>query len=161
MSIFHRIPLRALLTSSIVALALGGCSFHYSSGSSAPSSGSSGGSSVKPVNSSTSSTKVDNRVKPIKSTDTKPVKKVDATPDPVADTPAKVDPPKRNLPADDATPTRTTGAPKRTPAPPARTQPTDDAGQAGGDSPASSTTFKAKTKPKAPPADNDTLVAPQ
>lgn len=160
MPILHRIPLRALLTSSIVALALGGCSFHYSSGSSSPSRNS-GGSSVKPVHSKKSPTKVDNRVKPVSSSDTKGTKKVDSTPDATPDAPAKVNPPKRDLP-ESGEATRTTGAPKRTPAPAKRTPVADDTQEVeDGGSPASSTTFKAKTKPKTPPADNDTLVAPK
>jgi hypothetical protein len=156
MSMFNRISMRALLTSSIVALALGGCSFSYSSGSAPPSHSSSNRGKQLPKKSSPK--KVDNREKPLPSkSGEKPLTKAQPDPDP---TPA----PEREVEATDDAPERTKAAPKRTKGAPKRT-PTGDTTEtveAEDDvSPSSVGSLKAKPKPKTPPSSQGTLVAPQ
>jgi hypothetical protein len=153
----HPISLRALLTSSILALALGGCSFHYSSGSAPPSNHSNHAKHPK----KSSSKKVDNSEKPLyRSSDEKPLTKVDndEKTKPAADpTPA----PKREV-DDETAPERTKTAPKRTKGAPKRTPTGDETVEADeDDSPSSSGSLKAKTKPKTPPSSQGSLVAPR
>ena len=97
MPMLHPISLRALLTSSILALALGGCSFHYSSGSAPPSKGSN---HTKHPPKKSSSKKVDNSEKPLyRAAGEKPLTKVDndekPAPTPTVD---PTPPPKREEP---------------------------------------------------------------
>lgn len=159
MSMLHRISVRGLLTASIVALALGGCSFSYSSGSRPPSNHSHANHG-KPIHKSSGGKQIDNSEKPLPSkSGEKPLTKAPVRdPEPAADpTPA----PKRD---DEVAPVRTKSAPKRTKSAPKRT-PTPDAGDDTvetvdtGSTPGS---FKAKTKPATPPKGaSDTLVSPQ
>lgn len=153
MSMFNRISMRALLTSSIVALALGGCSFSYSSGSAPPNHSHSNHGKQLPK--SSSSKKVDNREKPLhKSSGEKPLTKADPEPEPTPAPEREVndDAPERTKTA----PKRTKGAPKRTP-----TGTADDTVEAEEDvSPSSVGSLKAKTKPATPPSSQGTLVAP-
>lgn len=128
-----RSVVRGLLTSSVVALVMGGCSISFGSGSSSspssyPYAYSGGG---KPVSSYNAMGRVDDREKPLPGiTKAKPIPKaegphrkpvVDPTPAPTRDEPA---PPKRTKKA----PKRTKPAvePTRTPAPGrAKPEPTD------------------------------------
>lgn len=166
MPMFHRTPVRGLLMSTIVALALGGCSFSYSSGSSPPSN-QARSNHGKPVPKKTTQ-KVDNREKALPSSSgEKPISKGNT--DPAPEPPKKAEPtpevepdeaaPKRTTGA----PKRTTGAPKRTPSDPTRTPVEDDTADTTDDSgkPNAGTSFKAKPAPKKPPTASGDLVAPR
>ncbi|MBL8941804.1 MAG: hypothetical protein JNK45_01600 [Myxococcales bacterium] len=159
-----RNSVRGLLTSTIVALALGGCSFSYSSGSAPPSNRSSHDNHGKVVHKSAPSKKVDNREKALPSSSgEKPITKASAekaTTQP--DAPVKADPTPAVEPDEPAAPKRTQTAPKRTKGAPKRTPVADDTAEATeSDAPNAGTSFKAKTKPATPPTASDTLVAPQ
>jgi hypothetical protein len=153
MPMFHRISMRALLTSSIVALALGGCSFSYSSGSAPPSHSHSNHGKSLPKSSSPK--KVDNREKALPSkSGEKPITKA------VPDSDPTPPPPVREV--EDDAPERTKTAPKRTKGAPKRTPVGDETVEAEEDvSPSSVGSLKAKTKPATPPSSQGTLVAPQ
>jgi len=152
MSMLNRISLRALLTSSIVAFAIGGCSFSYSSGSAPPSSHSHSNHGKKMPKSS-GSKKVDNREKALPhSSGEKPISKAKAD--------SETSPPKREV--NDDSPARETTAPKRTKGAPKRTPTGDDTVEANKDvSPSSVGSLKAKTKPATPPSSQGSLVAPR
>lgn len=159
MPMLPRNSVRGLLTSTIVALALGGCSFSYSSGSAPPSNRSSHDNHGKVVHKSAPSKKVDNREKALPSSSgEKPITKATTEPD----APVKADPTPEAEPDEPAAPKRTQTAPKRTKGAPKRTPVADDTAETtDSDSPNAGTSFKAKTKPTTPPNASDTLVAPQ
>lgn len=161
MPMLPRNSVRGLLTSTIVALALGGCSFSYSSGSAPPSNRSSHDNRGKVVHKSAPSKKVDNREKALPSSSgEKPITKASATTEP--DAPVKADPTPAVEPDEPTGPKRTQTAPKRTKGAPKRTPVADDTVEANDStSPNAGTSFKAKTKPATPPTASDNLVAPQ
>jgi hypothetical protein len=166
MAMSHRISIRrGILTTALLGLVLGGCSFSYSSGSSP--SNAPNRSAGKPVNHAhahTSSGKADNHGKPISRSGSsgdgsgKSISKGDNEPD----APTRVDaddPPTRTPKADP--PERTKNPPKRTKVPTTRTPAEDDAdADATRRSPASNTTIRAKTKVDDPSA-SDNVVAPK
>ncbi len=160
MSMLHRNSFRSLLASSIVALALGGCSFSYSSGS-APPSNHAHSNHGKPVHKSSGGKKVDNREKALPSSSgEKPISKA-TDPAPERDLPKATDPTPAPEP-EVVAPQRTKSAPKRTTGAPKRTPVADDTAEVSDtDTPASNTTIKAKTKPASPPSGSKTIVAPQ